>query len=170
MRKFFILSSQRSGTTWFCEKLAGMFGRWCVSEETDIRWWEELSSATFIDRKNLGRHHLPVPNYLSRDLYERRILLNLESFVTSDYKHIIRKTPKFYNDVYNSLNDNEFINVMYEQCNINEILNYPVIHFIRRDTIAQATSGAIATETDIYHNNEHYSEKIKNLKIKNSEA
>ena len=42
MRKFFILSSQRSGTTWFCEKLAGMFGRWGESKGKKIHWWEEV--------------------------------------------------------------------------------------------------------------------------------
>ena len=164
MRKFFVISSQRSGTTWFCEKLAGMFGRWGISEKTNIRWWEELSSSSFIDRKKLDSYYLPKPDYLVQDFFERQFLLNLESFITLDYKHVIRKTPQFYNDVYNSLNDNEFLNVMYEQCGINCMLDYPVIHLIRKDTVAQATSIAVAQQTNIYHNNNHYSEKIENLK------
>lgn len=170
MRKFFVVSAQRSGSTWFCEKIAGMFGRWRVSKETNIEWWQELASTAFLEKRNLTHHYLPKPDYVHQhDPHKIQSLLNLDAFMTSDYKYIIRKTPQFYDDVYNSLNDNEFLNVMYDQCNLNEILNYPVIHFIRRDTIAQATSGAIASETDIYHNNKHYTEKIKNLKSKNIE-
>ena len=65
--------------------------------------------------------------------------------------------------MYNSLNDNEFVNIMYDQCSINSILKYPVIHFIRRDSVAQAISNLIAQKTGVYHNNKHYSNKINSL-------
>ena len=64
MRKFFILSSQRSGTTWLGERLAGMFGRWGLSEETNIAWWEEISNKSFIDRKKLNHYCIEKPNFI----------------------------------------------------------------------------------------------------------
>ena len=161
MRKFFIVSSQRSGTTWFAEKLAGMFGRWCVSEETNINWWEEISNKTFIERKKLKHYFIKKPRINAEEY--ANILMRLEAFEVFETNKIIRKTEKFYDEVYTSLNDNEFVNIMYDQCSINSILKYPVIHFIRKDSIAQATSNEIAKHTGIYHNNEHYSNKINSL-------
>mgnify|MGYP001167828922 CR=1 FL=1 len=175
MKKFFILSSQRSGTTWFAEKLAGMFGRWGVSEETNINWWEEISNKTFIERKKLQHHYIKKPRINAEEYVD--ILMRLEAFEVFETNKIIRKTEKFYDEVYTSLNDNEFVNIMYDQCSINSILKYPVIHFIRRDSVAQATSSYIANHTGIYHDNEHYSNKInyltdsqKNINIKYDEV
>lgn len=161
MRKFFIVSSQRSGTTWFCEKLAGMFGRWCVSEETNINWWEEIPNKKFIERKKLNSYYLSKPSFIESKGYISK-LSTLEAFEVFDTNKIIRKTEKFYDDAYNSLNDNEFVNIMYDQCSINSILKYPVIHFIRKDSIAQATSNLIAQTTGVYHNNKHYNNQINN--------
>jgi LPS sulfotransferase NodH len=87
----------------------------------------------------------------------------LEAFEVFETNKIIRKTEKFYDDVYTSLNDNEFVNVMYDQCSINSILNYPVIHFVRKDSIAQATSNLSAQKTGVYHDNNHYEDQIKEL-------
>jgi hypothetical protein len=157
MRKFFIVSTQRSGTTWFAEKLAGMFGRCRISEETDIRWWEELSSNTFIERKKLDSYYLPRPRSFI-PLAEKEW-----AFPVFETNKIIRKTEQLYDDVYNSLNDNEFVNIMYDQCSINSILKYPVIHLIRKDSVAQATSTLIARETGVYHDTEHYYNKINNV-------
>lgn len=162
MRKFFIVSSQRSGTTWLCEKLAGMFGRWCVSEKTNINWWEELSNKTFIERKKLNSYYLPKPSFITEKGYTKKLMC-LEAFEVFETNKIIRKTEKFYDDVYTSLNDNEFVNVMYDQCSINSILNYPVIHFVRKDSVAQATSNLIAQKTGVYHDNNHYEDKIEKL-------
>jgi len=161
MRKFFIISSQRSGTTWFAEKLAGMFGRWCVSKETNIDWWEEVASKTFIERKKLNSYYLPKPSFIKSKAYISK-LSTLQAFEVFGTNKIIRKTEKFYDDVYDSLNDNEFVNIMYDQCSINSILKYPVIHFIRKDSIAQATSNLIAQKTGIYHNTKHYTNQIDN--------
>ena len=122
MRKFFIVSSQRSGTTWFAEKLAGMFGRWCVSEETNINWWEEISNKTFIERKKLKHYFIKKPRINAEEYAD--ILMRLEAFEVFETNKIIRKTEKFYDDVYTSLNDNEFVNIMYDQCSINSCLLY----------------------------------------------
>lgn len=161
MKKFFIVSSQRSGTTWFCEKLAGMFGRWGVSEETNINWWEEISNKTFIERKKLQHYYIKKPRINAEEYVD--ILMRLEAFEVFESNKIIRKTEKFYDEVYTSLNDNEFVNIMYDQCSINSILKYPVIHFIRRDSVAQATSNEISKQTKIFHNNDYYSNKINCL-------
>tara|TARA_B100001057_G_scaffold497548_1_gene601977 strand:+ start:3974 stop:4834 length:861 start_codon:yes stop_codon:yes gene_type:complete len=161
MKKFFIVSSQRSGTTWFAEKLAGMFGRWCVSEETNINWWEEISNKTFIERKKLNSYYLPKPEYIKEKGHLSK-LSTLEAFEVFDTNKIIQKTEKFYDDVYSSLNDNEFVNIMYDQCSINSILKYPVIHFVRKDSIAQSTSNYIAQTTGVYHNTKHYKNQINN--------
>ena len=88
----------------------------------------------------------------------------LNAYEVFDTVKIIYKTEKFYDEVYNSLSDNEFVNIMYDQCNLNCILNYPIIHLIRRDTIAQATSNFVAQQTGFYHNNQYYT-RSKNLKI-----
>ena len=161
MRKFFIVSSQRSGTTWLAEKLAGMFGRWGVTEETDINWWEEIPTKQFIERKKLNSYYLPKPSFITSKGYLSK-LSTLEAFEVFGANKIIRKTEKFYDDAYNSLNDNEFINIMYDQCSINSILKYPAIHFVRKDSIAQATSNLIAQTTGVYHNNKHYKNQINN--------
>ena len=161
MRKFFIVSLQRSGTTWFCEKLAGMFGRWCVSEKTNINWWEELSNKTFIERKKLNSYYLPKPSFITSKDYLKQLSC-LEAFEVFETNKIIRKTEQFYDDAYTSLNDNEFVNIMYDQCSISSILKYPVIHLIRKNSAAQATSNFIATTTGVYHNNKHYNNKINN--------
>ena len=161
MRKFLILSYQRSGTTWFAEKLAGIFGRIGLSEETDTTWWEELSNESFIERKKLQHHYVDKPA-INRGEYAD-IMMRLEAFEVFGTNKIIRKTEKFYNEVYSSLNDNEFVNVMYNQCSINSILNYPVIHFIRKDSIAQSTSNEIAKRTGVYHNTKYYSDKLNSL-------
>ena len=156
MKKFFVISSQRSGTTWFCEKVAGMFGR-------NINWWEELGSEDFIERKKLKEYLLPEPTYINDDWYLRN-LRTLEAFkVNGEKKYIIRKTENFYKKVYDSLEYNEYLNIMYDQCSINSILNYPVIHFIRRDSFAQAQSNFVAQKTGIFHSSNFYKEKIKNL-------
>ncbi len=162
MRKFFIVSSQRSGTTWLGERLAGMFGRWKVSEETNIAWWEEISNKSFIDRKKLNHHCIEKPNFIKETSYLDKMAI-LNAYEVFDTGKIIFKTEKFYDEVYNSLNDNEFVNIMYDQCNLNCILNYPIIHLIRRDTIAQASSNYVAQQTGFYHNNQYT--RNKNLKI-----
>jgi LPS sulfotransferase NodH len=162
MKKFFIVSSQRSGTTWFAEKLAGMFGRLDVSEETNVNWWEEISSESFIERKKLNSHYLPKPSFIKPKSYLSK-LSTLEAFEVFGTNKIIQKTEKFYDDVYDLLNDNEFVNIMYDQCSITSILKYPVIHFIRKNSIAQATSNSVAQTTGVYHNNEYYKNKINSL-------
>ena len=162
MRKFFIVSSQRSGTTWFAEKLAGMFGRWRGDEETNINWWEEVASKTFIERKKLNSYYLPKPSFINSEHYVNKLSI-LEAFEVFGTNRIIRKTEQFYDDVFTSLNDNEFVNIMYDQCSINSILKYPVIHFIRKDSVAQATSNLIAQTTGVYHDNDYYEDKIKEL-------
>tara|TARA_E500000318_G_C3559644_1_gene212801 strand:+ start:940 stop:1800 length:861 start_codon:yes stop_codon:yes gene_type:complete len=161
MRKFFILSTQRSGTTWFAEKLAGMFGRWYVSEETNINWWEEIANKKFIERKKLNSYYLPKPEFIEQK-GRLEMLYTLEAFEVFHTNKIIRKTEQFYNDLYNSLENNEFVNIMYDQCSINSILKYPVIHLIRKDSIAQAKSNFIAQRTGIYHNTKHYNNQINN--------
>jgi LPS sulfotransferase NodH len=163
MRKFFVLSYQRSGTTWFCEKIAGMFGRWGVSKETEINWWEEVGCKSFIDRKKLNHHCLDLPDFC-RHPNNLEKLEALDAFQIDDYtsEKIVPRTESFYKEVFNSL-DNEFINIMYDQCNLNSILNYPLIHFVRRDTVSQVVSTYLAEKTDIWHNNNFYKEKINNL-------
>ena len=165
MKKFFILSSQRSGTTWFCEKIGGMFGRWDVSEETNINWWEEIGDKTFIDKKNLNHHCLDKPNYIT-SADELSQLTALEAFAVNHSNKIIRKTNYFYKEVYDSLNDNEFVNIMYNQCSLHSILKYPVIHFVRRDSVSQSISNFIAQVTGIYHNNDFYKQRINDLSEK----
>jgi LPS sulfotransferase NodH len=155
MKKFFVVSSQRSGTTWFCEKIAGMFDR-------NIVWWEEISDESFIERKNLQHHYVDKP-IIDPDKYTD-ILMRLEAFEIFKANKIVRKTEKFYNELYTSLNEDEFVNIMYDQCSINSILNYPVIHLIRRDSVAQAQSNFIAQKTNIYHStDELYKEKLEYL-------
>jgi hypothetical protein len=87
----------------------------------------------------------------------------LNAYEVFDMGKIIYKTEKFYDEVYNSLNDNEFVNIMYDQCNLNCFLNYPIIHLIRRDTIAQASSNFVAQQTGLYHDNEYYENKMNAL-------
>ena len=155
MRKFFILSSQRSGTTWFCEKIAGMFGR-------NIDWWEEISSKSFIERKKLQHHCVDKPIIDPNNRAD--ILMRLEAFEVDETNKIVRKTEKFYNESYSSLNNDEFVNIMYNQCSINSILDYPVIHLIRKDSVAQAQSNVVAQKTNIYHSTDKFfEEKLKYL-------
>lgn len=162
MRKFFILSSQRSGTTWFCEKLAGMFGRWGESKGKKIHWWEEVGSQSFIDRKKLNHHCLDFPDFWQHKQSPDK-LEALDAFlINRSSDKIVPKTESFYKEVFDSL-DNEFVNIMYNQCNLNSILNYPLIHFVRRNTGSQSISACLAQETDIWHYNNYYKEKINNL-------
>jgi hypothetical protein len=138
-----------------------MFGRWGVSEETNIDWWEEISNKSFIERKKLQHYYVEKPIINAEESTD--YLSRLEAFEVFETNKIIRKTEKFYDDVYTSLNDTEFVNIMYDQCSINSILNYPVIHFIRKDSVAQAISNEITKQTAIFHNNEYYENKINAL-------